>query len=399
MSNSLAIATVTAVIKKILESSLPDPEDPALSKVTVTTFRPDKLPSEVSDKGVNLYLYLVTHNIALRNADNPNYSSDGRLVQRPQVTLDLHYLLTFYGEDKVLEPQRLLGNAVRTLHSRPILTRKIIEKAITEYLSNPDDTSFSFLVNSNLVEALETVKITPVSLSLEELSKLWSVFFQTPYRLSVAYTASVVLIESDDAPQSALPVREHSVYAVPFRQPVIEKVLSDEGEDKPIVAESTLVIRGKKLRGDTTHVIIDGTEVKTRSISETQVEIKLPASLLSGVHGLQVVHKMQIGTPPVLHNGVESNLFAFVLHPTIKKESDGITDDITVSNLQGTGNDPRSADLKIKVKPEIGEEQRMVLILNEISNVESASYTFVGKSRKDEPDTIEIHVRGVKAAD
>ncbi len=390
MSNSLAVATVTAVIKKILEHSL-HPEETDLCTLTVTTLRPDKLPSEDSNKGANLYLYMVTPNTALRNVDNPNYSSEGRLVQRPQVALDLHYLLTFYGEDKVLEPQRLLGIAVRTLHRRAILTRKIIEEAINECLNNPCDTSFCFLKNSNLVEDLETVKITPVYLSLEELSKLWSVFFQTPYRLSVAYIASVVLIESDDVPQSSLPVRERSVYSVPFHQPVIEKVLSAEGADKPIVAESTLVIRGRELRGNVVLVKIDGTEVTTRSISETQVTITLPSSLLSGVHGLQVVNQTLMGKPPKLHNGVESNLVAFVLHPTIEN--------IEVFNSQGTGAALRSADLKIKIKPKVSNGQHMVLILNETSNFEPASYTFIGKSSETDPETMEIHISGVKAAE
>lgn len=387
MSNFLALATVTAALRRTLEEFLK--KDVGGAKVS--SLRPDESNS-IQGTGANLYLYLVTPNAALRNVDLPNRSSEGRDVQRPQVALDLHYLLTFYGKDSELEPQRLLGSAVRTLQSKPILTRKMIEET-------RDDTLYPYLKNSNLADALETVKFTPVSLSIDEMSKLWSVFFQVPYRLSVAYIASVVLIESEKATPSALPVRERSVYAVPFHQPVIEKVMSDKGEDKPIVAESTLFIRGKKLRGDTTQVIIDGTKVDIENISETQVKIKLPASLISGMHGLQIVHKMQIGTPPVPHNGVESNLFAFLLHPTIKKETDGITDAIMVSNLQGTGNNPRSADLKIKINPKVGEEQRVVLILNEISNVESASYTFVGKLSEIEPETIEIHVGGVKAAD
>jgi hypothetical protein len=45
------------------------------------------------------------------------------------------------------------------------------------------------------VAQIENVKLTPISLSLEELSNLWSVFFQVPYALSVAYEAAAVLIE------------------------------------------------------------------------------------------------------------------------------------------------------------------------------------------------------------
>jgi hypothetical protein len=45
------------------------------------------------------------------------------------------------------------------------------------------------------VAYIERIKLTPLTLSLEDLSKLWSVFFQVPYALSIAYEASVVLIE------------------------------------------------------------------------------------------------------------------------------------------------------------------------------------------------------------
>lgn len=405
MSNFLAIATVTAALRKTLEAAL----GADVSGATVTTVRPERSGSSVSTKGAYLYLYQVTPNASLVNIDMPNYSSEGRLVQRPQVALDLHYLLTFYGDDIELEPQRLLGSAVRTLHSRPILIRQTIIDAIN------DPQYHSFLENSNLVDAIETVKFTPVSLSLDELYKLWSVFFQTPYELSVAYIATVVLIESDDVLPSTLPVREPEIFAVPVHQPIIEKVLSAEGDGKPIVAESTLIIRGKKLRGDTTKVKVNGTEVKLESISETEITIKLPTGLLSGVHGLQVVHEIQIckPQPPIIDDlqvvheqmcppqmppkSVGSNLAAFVLHPTIPTIEGNNA--IMVINLQETGVDLRSADLKIKIRPKVEKEQNVVLILNEISNVKPASYTFVGKPSEIDPETIEIRVSGVNAAE
>lgn len=383
MSNFLAIATVTAALRKTLQAAL----DVDVSGAKVTMSRPDGSGGSVPNTGANLYLYMVTPNTALRNADMPNRSSEGRLVQRPQVALDLHYLLTFYGDDSKLEPQRLLGSVMRTLNTRPILTRQMIRNTI-------EDPGFNFLKNSNLAEALETVKFTPASLSIEELSKLWSVFFQTPYRLSVAYTGTAVLIESEDTPQSVLPVRERNLYAVPFHKPVIEKVLNTEGVDRSIVAESTLVIMGKRLRGDITLVRINGIEVSPahESINETQITIRLPSSLRAGAHSLQVINQMLIGTPPVPHKGVESNLAAFVMHPTI-------TEKIMVSNLEGAGDSPRSADLRIKIRPAVGREQRVVLLMNEISSGEAVSYTFAENSRTTNTDTIEIHVSGLKAAD
>lgn len=381
MSNFLAIATVTASLRRTLEAAL----NIDVPGAKVSMFRP--ADTDVTDKGINIYLYQVTPNASMCNIDMPNRSSEGRLVQRPQVALDLHYLLTFYGDDSKLETQRLVGSAVRTLHARPVLTRQMIKDTIIDPLYN------TFLNNSNLADAFETIKLTPVHLSLEELSKLWSVFFQTPYHLSVAYTATVVLIESKESPQSVLPVRERNLYVAPFHQPVIEQVISSEGVDMPIVADSTLVIKGKKLRGDITRAIVNGIEVtpEPEDISERQITISLPSGLQAGVQGLQVIHQMLMGTPPVPHKGVESNLVAFVLHPSITE--------VTISELNGTGNALRSAKLTIIINPIIGKNQRVVLLLNEISSGDAASYTFVDKSRDTDTSTIEISVSGVKAAD
>ena len=69
--------------------------------------------------GVNVFLYQVTPNAAWRNADLPTRRANGDLIQRPQAALDLHYLLTFYGDESLLQPQRVLGSVVRTLHCGP----------------------------------------------------------------------------------------------------------------------------------------------------------------------------------------------------------------------------------------------------------------------------------------
>ena len=77
------------------------------------------------------------------------------------------------------------------LHTHPMLTRQMIEDAINEY---------SDLSGSNLAGEIEKVKFTPVPLSLDELSKLWSVLFQTPHALSIVYQASVLLIDAGKHP-------------------------------------------------------------------------------------------------------------------------------------------------------------------------------------------------------
>jgi len=358
MSNFLAIATVTATLSQTILAAIVRDVDGS----TVAMVRPDSAAGDTPTTGVNLYLYQVTPNAAWRNADLPTRRPNGELVQRPQAALDLHYLLSFYGKHVELEPQRLLGSVVCALSARPVLTRQMIQDTLA-------NSTFNFLGKSNLHEAIELVKFTPLPLSLEELSKLWSVFFQTPYTLSVAYQGTVVLIESEDTPQAALPVRERELYVVPFRQPIIEQVKSQAGADQPIVVDSTLVISGKRLRGDLTKLRVDGFErtPAPQDVSDTQILLPLgrpfgsppqPAILLpAGVHGAQVIHQALMGSPPVPHLGVESNLAAFVLHPQLE---------IRGKNLQDMGNNLYSGTIDVTIKPAVGDTQRVVLLLNEI---------------------------------
>src|SRR4051812_41849924 len=102
MSNYMALATVTATLSQLVQEAI---NSQTLMLPTVTHMRPDGtgLPSP----GVNIFLYQVTPNAAWRNVDLPARNSDGQLITRPRVALDLHYLLTFYGDDTALEPQRL----------------------------------------------------------------------------------------------------------------------------------------------------------------------------------------------------------------------------------------------------------------------------------------------------
>ena len=354
MSNFLAIATVTAALKRILTAAVTRAVPGMVLGTAVSTFRPNDLASITpSNPSVNIYLYQTTPNVAWRNDDLPTRRSDGRLIQHPQAALDLHYILTFYGDESQLEPQRLLGIVTRTLHSQPILSRQIILNTISDPL-------LTYLADSDLADQIDLVRFTPVSLSTEELSKIWSVLFQVSYTLSAVYQGTVVLIEGEDITQEALPVRERNVYAVPFHQPIIEQVLSHEGAGRPITIGSSLIIRGQRLRSDITRVRIGEIEFtpKNADVSDTQIKVSLLenslfAHLQPGVHGIQVIHPMLMGTPPVEHSGVESNAVAFVLHPTIT--------DIEVSPTLPT------TSITLQINPRVGVSQRVSLLLNELN--------------------------------
>lgn len=323
MSNYLAVATVTAALTGVLRDQIQ--VGASWGAADVKSVRPDSLESD-SAPLVNLFLYQVTPNAARRNDDVQTRNAAGDVMRRPTAALDLHYLCSFYGNDAQLEPQRLLGIVARTLHAQPLLSRQSIATAIS---------GNGFLAGSNLDTAVDTVRFSPETLSLEELSKLWSVMFQTHYVLSAAYLASVVMIESDDIPRTGPPVRQRNLYTVPIRQPVVERVtpravvpqlVPDLGADQPIVLDSTLLITGQRLRGsEGTVVRIFGAEVTVAAANVTDAQITLdlttlpPGTIHSGAQGLSVIQPVKVGSPPSVHPGVwfESNAAPFILHPPV----------------------------------------------------------------------------------
>jgi Pvc16 N-terminal domain len=324
---------------------------------------------------VNVYLYQVTPNAAYRNADLPTRRSNATLVSRPQTALDLHYLFTFHGNDDQLEPQRLLGAVATTLHAQPLLSRSAIVKALGDY---------GFLASSNLADQVERVRFTPTSLSLEEFSKLWSVFFQIEYTLSAAYQASVVLLESDDVPGDAPPVQARNVYVVPFRWPSIDRVIPATGPSQPIVSSSTLLIQGQQLRGEITTVLIEGVERPPTDVQDTQITLPLPPNVRAGVQGLQVIQKLFMGTPLASHRGFESNVAPFVLRPTI-----------TATTSAVAPSPPGGADVTLTLTPNIGIGQRAVLLLNNLALSPPTAFTSLPAVSKVNSSQVTINIGDV----
>ncbi|HEY0083385.1 MAG TPA: Pvc16 family protein [Pyrinomonadaceae bacterium] len=375
---------MTAAVRQILLNSFH-----MFGGATVKTDRPESLKAG-SFVGANLYLYHVGPNVAYRNSDLATRTSNGELVQRPQVALDLNYLLTFYGDDDTFEPQRLLGRAVSALNAQPVLKRPLIQEAIKMARDKGDH-----LKHSDLADQIESVRITPLYLNLDETSKLWTVFFQTAHTLSIFYQGSVVLIEADAVPQAHLPVRVARLFASPTLQPLIEKITPQQGANEPVVAGTTLVISGQRLNGRTLHVYVDEVEVPLNNMNAggTSFNVTIPKKLLkAGTKSLSVTCEMMIGAPPV-PTLIESNLLTFVLRPSITRISalldEAETDESNVRLLQ------------VQTDSVIGATQRVVLLLNEIaprspvSFTLPPSYTFHVGSRVHDSDKLIIPISGI----
>lgn len=205
MSNVNAVAVATEGLRALLQRALDEAGTATVTGAKVGAVRPHAIPADF--RGVNVFLYQTTPNAALRNDDLPTRRSSGELMRRPQLALDLHYLLTFTGDEAELEPQRIFGAAAAGLHAHPALAPEDLE----ELAQNAPSGSYLRLHN-DLAQQVERVRFSFAPLNLEELSKLWAMFPQKPYDLSAALRASVVLLEAPLTPVPVRPVLRREVH-------------------------------------------------------------------------------------------------------------------------------------------------------------------------------------------
>lgn len=387
MSNHLAIATVTRAMGDLVL----DAARAAVTGADVSYLRPGNVQPAPASPGVNIFLYGITPNAALRNGDLPTRRSGGALAQRSATVVDLHYLLTFYGDELKFEPQRMVGSVALALAHEPHLTRARIEGVLVNELAASD-----------LADASERVRFVPATLNLEELSKLWSVLFQTPYALSMVLQAGPVTLDSEVSPSPALPVRDRNVYVATLVGPSVDTVASGAGPRAPILPDSVLVLRGRGLAGEVTRVRLGaGGEVEPVSVTPAEVRVPLAAvaagELRAGVQGVQVLHRRMMGAPPVPHRGEESNVAAFVLRPVVRPQAGNpALDDVVftpAAPLPPPGTPPR---LAVRVAPVVGARQRAELLLNEQGG-SGRAFRVPATARTADGDLLEFDVPGLSA--
>lgn len=185
MSNDKAIAAVTKTLQSHLFKQLST--DPTLAGATVTTKPPDKArPATGAGRQLNLFLYRTSINAAWRNQSPPGAGNG-----QPALPLILSYLLTAYGDnDDEVESHQILGLAMGAFNDEPLLSPAEIATAFP---------------GSDLENQAERVRITPQTIPMDEISRLWATF-QTGYRISVSYDVSVVLIDNSLPASVAAPV-------------------------------------------------------------------------------------------------------------------------------------------------------------------------------------------------
>lgn len=379
MSNALAIAAVTHVLRDLLNDSLinNDVIGTLGTSVTVSVGPPDRVvPVDGAEASqLNLFLYQVTPNQGWRNEALPSCDSTGRQrLSNPPLALNLHYLLSAYSSTD-LHGEILLGYAMQLLHEVSVLPRE----AIRTSLDRPDDPTLPLalraLASSALADQIEQIRITPEYLNTEDMSKLWTAT-QSHYRPTAAYQASVVLIEATQPGRSPLPVLS--------RGPVLDPDDSIRRRERGVVVQPSLVPPVPMLEavvppdeqpvaklGDTINLVghhLDGTE-RTALLSNDRFDIEEPI-VAADTGGAAL---MQFSIPPdraddfpvgVYRVGArvqrpgdpaprETNRLAMTLAPEIT----GLP--IRVERIAGT------ASFSLNFQPALRAGQRVVLVLGQ----------------------------------
>jgi hypothetical protein len=132
-------------------------------------------PIEAEQTGkISLFLYQVQENPQLRNREPEPIGDNG--LRPPPLALDLYYLVTPLAQ----QAETALGHleaVMLAFYDQPVLKPP--------------------LLGPTLVDAgNEAVQVFSHALSLEDTNRLWGIFPNKPYRLSVAYLVTPVQVPS-----------------------------------------------------------------------------------------------------------------------------------------------------------------------------------------------------------
>jgi len=314
MSNFRALAVVTATLEHVLQ----DAANQAVGQADVRVGAPTAKLAEDGSPLINLFLFRVLPNTQHRNDHFPSRDGAGTQRNRARVHLDLHYVLSFYGDAAKFEPERLYGAAALALDHAPGLSVAAMEAA------SADAANQTILAAADLAAEGRAIGLEPEQPSLEDWSKLWSVFFQVPYALSATYVVRNVAIETQDDPGPPTPVATPEIFAAPMGPLQIRSIGPSEGQTGPAPWGGTLHLTGTGIARFGNSLRIDGQPLTLDedAISGDALALPLDAALFGGVVPRAGAHQLEVVAAPVdpamperLRRG--SNVVAFAILPVM----------------------------------------------------------------------------------
>jgi hypothetical protein len=174
LAGDTVIADAGSTLLKLLQEHMVDMINP--SSIGLQS------PAELTGPNtrLTLFLYNIMENPFMSNQESRSWGT-GQL-QAPPLVLDLYFMLTAHSSvqdltERTLEEHRILGRAMKVMYDHSII-------------EGPD-------LQGGLTAGDEKLRIKLNSLSLSELSEIWSSFSDHNLKPSVCYVVSPVSIESE----------------------------------------------------------------------------------------------------------------------------------------------------------------------------------------------------------
>lgn len=178
MSDYTVIAEVGDTLIDLLRENL----DPSIQNSIILT-SPGEIESNDNIR-LSLFLYQITENTYMKNQEMQlNDPLDPTRLSFPPLTLDLYYMLTSHPStgiqdktERTKEEHSLLGRAIQIFNDSSILKGSTLR--------------------GSLAENYEELHITMTNLNLDDMTKIWTTFQDTPFRPSVCYLVTPIKIDS-----------------------------------------------------------------------------------------------------------------------------------------------------------------------------------------------------------
>jgi hypothetical protein len=319
MSDFRAIGGVSATLQTLLSDRMEWPDGITSAPITVgpPPFSALDVNPRLEPPRVNLFLYRVTENGFLQNQEIPGRGT-GSGFGHPPLSLNLHYLVTAYGNEEVMggggalfddsNAQFLLGSAMRVLHDLPV---------ITPNLATARPPSGTIILHDSLRDDFEQLKTTLEPLTLDDLGKIWTAL-SLRMRLGASYVVNVVQIESRrrrafprpvGQPASATipplptdpPAPGPMIYVFPIQTPTITdvRVRRPGATVEQSIAYArigdTLVLRGTSIFAPITTVAFGDVEVPASFAGPDRVEAVVPDAVIAGLGPIPPERQLQPG--------------------------------------------------------------------------------------------------------
>jgi hypothetical protein len=313
MSTTAALAATTQMLRSVLLDATSTLWAKLGSTPSISAVPPDRIATEEGDQ-LNVFLYRTSLNPGWRDAGLPVRAANGSRLTQPPLALDLHYVISAHCKAD-LHAELLMGASMEALHGMSVLTASAISKYYSQTTPpgiTPD--VWTLVSTAQLDQQPEQVTVSFENMSIDDISKLWSVLGEK-YRPSAAYLVTVVLLQPDGPVHAAIPVMQPAGLGV---APILLPRLASFSPGTIVWGDpAPLHLVGANLLGSATQVVFGTDAVASPAATSTPsaIDVVLPSSARAGLQPVRVRHQAVISGSGLPTTADQSNRLALFVAP------------------------------------------------------------------------------------